>query len=185
MDIIIDSRYCGPDNSGNGGYCCGILGQHIEGPSKVRLMIPPPIGTPLQIISDGDQKHLMQGETTVGSATPCTLDVSSVPAAPTLDQAHAARKQYAGYEDSVYPRCFVCGPLREPHDGLCLFTGPVEDSPLVACDWQPLPDLLNDNGNIKTGGHPELEKCESCLCVPDHRLWGHSSRTAVVDHFLV
>ena len=29
--IIIDRRYCGPPNSGNGGYVCGRLARHIPG----------------------------------------------------------------------------------------------------------------------------------------------------------
>ena len=29
--IIIEKRYCGPPNSGNGGYVCGRLAQHIPG----------------------------------------------------------------------------------------------------------------------------------------------------------
>ncbi len=150
MEVSIDPRFCGPDNSGNGGYSCGMLGQHIQGPSKVRLMVPPPLNTPLQIVIDGEQKLLMQGETTVGSATPCTMDVSTVPPAPTLERARAARQGYTGHLNSVYPRCFVCGTNREPHDGLCLFTGAVENSDLVACDWQPQPDLLDSDENIKT-----------------------------------
>ena len=30
--IIIDKRYCGPPNSGNGGYVCGRLARHIGDP---------------------------------------------------------------------------------------------------------------------------------------------------------
>lgn len=150
MTIIIDRRFCGPDNSGNGGYCCGMLGQHIQGPSKVRLMVPPPLDQPLQIASDGDSKYLQMADTQVASATPCSLDAGKVPAAPSLQQAGAARARYDGFNLHSYPHCFVCGPDREPHDGLCLFTGSIEDSDMVGCDWQPQADLLDSDRRVKT-----------------------------------
>jgi len=46
-EIIIDKRYCGPPNSGNGGYVCGRLAQHIPGGAEVTLRAPPPLDKPL------------------------------------------------------------------------------------------------------------------------------------------
>ena len=53
-EIIIDKRFCGPPNSGNGGYVCGRLAQHIPGGAEVTLRAPPPLDTPLDAIATGD-----------------------------------------------------------------------------------------------------------------------------------
>jgi hypothetical protein len=44
----------------------------------------------------------------------------------------------------------MCEPKRPIDDGLQLFCGFVEGRKMVACDWQPKPDLLDDTGNIKS-----------------------------------
>ena len=56
----IAKRYCGPPQSGNGGYSCGLLGKQIEGPSKVRLHMPPPLDTQLSIEQDANSWLLKQ-----------------------------------------------------------------------------------------------------------------------------
>ena len=35
--IVIDKRYCGPKGSGNGGYVCGLLAQHI--PASLVMLV--------------------------------------------------------------------------------------------------------------------------------------------------
>ena len=52
--IIIDKRFCGPPNSGNGGYVCGRLARHIPGGAEVTLRAPPPLDTPLDAIATDD-----------------------------------------------------------------------------------------------------------------------------------
>ena len=48
--ILIESRFHGPPESGNGGYVCGRLAQFIDGPAAVvRLHVPPPLDTELQL----------------------------------------------------------------------------------------------------------------------------------------
>ena len=42
--ITIDKRYCGPPNSGNGGYVCGLLANHIGASAEITLRVPPPLG---------------------------------------------------------------------------------------------------------------------------------------------
>lgn len=53
-EIIIDKRFCGPPHSGNGGYVCGRLAQHIPGGAEVTLRAPPPLDTPLAPIATDD-----------------------------------------------------------------------------------------------------------------------------------
>lgn len=91
---------------------------------------------------------MCDGETLVGTASATRLEMD-IPATPTLEQANLATKGYLCYEDHAYPSCFVCGPGRLKHDGLCLFPGPVNDWKLLACPWQPAADLLDKRGNVR------------------------------------
>ena len=144
----IAKRYCGPPQSGNGGYSCGLLGKQIEGPSKVRLHVPPPLESDLTIEQDADSWVLKHAELLIGTAIAAQLDMSP-PQPPSLEQARAARKNYKGLGEHSFPHCFVCGPGREQGDGLRLFTGNVNGQEMVACDWEPTADLLDTNGQVK------------------------------------
>jgi hypothetical protein len=92
--------------------------------------------------------ELYDGDTLVGSAWSAELDLD-IPAAPSLEQARNASEGYLGKEDHTYPTCFVCGPGRPHRDGLCLYPGPVSDWSLVACPWEPSPDLLDEDGTVR------------------------------------
>ena len=146
--VQIDSRFCGPPSSGNGGYSCGIIGRNIEGASQVRLHSPPPLGADLVLHQEGDEWSMFYEEQLVATAKPATLSLD-VPSPPTLEQAIAARERYLGHRVHAYPGCFVCGPARESGDGLRLFTGPVEGTELVACDWTPSGGLLDSKGFVR------------------------------------
>ena len=150
QSVVIKQRFCGPPNSGNGGYSCGLLAEHISGPAQVRLHSPPPLDTPLTIIEDSGDWLLKHQRELVGTAKPAQLDLVP-PSPPTLEQARQARQTFAGHSDlNVFRSCFVCGPARDVSDGLQLFTGNINGTELVACDWQPNADLLDEQGNTKT-----------------------------------
>ena len=144
----IAKRYCGPPQSGNGGYSCGLLGKQIEDPSKVRLHVPPPLESDLTIEKNADSWALRQGEQLIGTAIAAQLDMLP-PQPPSLEQARAARKNYRGFGEHSFPHCFVCGTGREQGDGLRLFTGNISGEEMVACDWEPTADLLDSNGQVK------------------------------------
>jgi len=42
--VTIERRFCGPPESGNGGYSCGLLAAHVGGPAEVTLRRSPPRG---------------------------------------------------------------------------------------------------------------------------------------------
>ncbi|MEH6567933.1 MAG: hypothetical protein V7709_02580 [Halioglobus sp.] len=147
--LTISSRFNGPPGSGNGGYSCGVLAAFVDGPCRVRLHAPPPLGKPLTVVEeDGGAVAMFDGETRVGSALPTTLDLE-VPQAPSLAQAEHASQGFLCYENHAYPSCFVCGPQRDQNDGLCIFPGPVRDWSLLACPWQPSEDTLDEAGNVR------------------------------------
>jgi len=144
----IPARFNGPPTSGNGGYSCGLLAAHVSGCACVRLHVPPPLDTPLHIKQTGDGAALYDGDTLVGTAAASALELAA-PAAPSLTEAEAAMQRFPCYEDHIFPTCFVCGPNRPAHDGLGLFPGPVAGRNVYACIWQPAPDLLDDEQNIR------------------------------------
>jgi hypothetical protein len=34
--FVIARRFCGPPDSGNGGYACGRIAEHLDGPARSR-----------------------------------------------------------------------------------------------------------------------------------------------------
>jgi hypothetical protein len=134
--IVIDRRFRGPPNSGNGGYSCGVLGDRFEGVATVTLRRPPPLDTPLSLVEEDGQVRLYDGETLIGEAAPDVLDID-VPVQPTSDGARTASQGYAGFRAHPFPTCFVCGPDRDPGDGLRIFPGPLDGTSVVAAPWAP------------------------------------------------
>ena len=78
--ITIDRRFCGPPNSGNGGYVCGLLAGHIDGTSaEITLRAPPPLGQRLDIIpGTHGTMDLRQGEHILATGRPTQLEVSEI-----------------------------------------------------------------------------------------------------------
>ena len=146
--VTIPSRFNGPPASGNGGYSCGVLAAFIDGPARVRLHVPPPLDTPLDVqLDSAGAVEMYDGDVLVGSGAPLQFDLD-VPASPGLAAAQEAMTRYASREEHIFPTCFVCGPGRPRHDGLELFPGPVNDWNLLACVWRPAEDLLDAQGRV-------------------------------------
>ncbi len=147
MEITIPHRYCGPPESGNGGWVCGTVAAHVpttvpRPAVTVRLASPPPLDRPLALeaeATDGailvrllDRGHL------VASGTASADLVDDVPPAVTPEQARAAETRFEGLADHPFPTCFVCGTGRDPGDGLCLRPGPIDDGTgRYAATWEP------------------------------------------------
>ncbi len=147
--IRIDSRFHGPPHSGNGGYSCGLIARHIDGPAAVRLRVPPPLETDMELRSEGDGLLLYHENQLVASARPAKVDIA-VPESPGFAAAELASQRYRGFESHFYPGCFVCGPERQHGDGLRIFAGPVStqgrQQALVAAAWVPDESLADENG---------------------------------------
>jgi hypothetical protein len=148
-EIYIEKRFCGPPDSGNGGYVCGLLAQHVAGIAEVKLLKPPPLEKPLivQIGEDG-AALLKDGEVSIAVAKKSSLDFI-VPVPPSFEEASAASKGYVCAEDHFFPTCFVCGPHRGVRDGLRIFPGPVEGRGMVASPWSPDDTLLDSQGQVR------------------------------------
>ena len=84
VSFTIERRFCGPPNSGNGGYVCGMLGKQIDGPSEVMLRLPPPLETPLDIrmTADGALPTAFRSATWCCFSNPLPTS-NSIPPSPT------------------------------------------------------------------------------------------------------
>lgn len=133
--ITIGARFNGPDGSANGGYTCGLIAALLGGGAEVTLRSPPPLEQELVVALDDDGLRILDGETLVAEAVPGSVDLEP-PNAPSRDEAARASARYPGFAEHAFPRCFVCGPDREPGDGLRVFAGPLGDGRFAAT-WTP------------------------------------------------
>ena len=146
--VVIDRRFCGPPDSANGGYACGLVARGIDGPAEVTLRLPPPLDTPLQLRRDGEGAQLLDGDRLVAEGRRANVEVD-VPAPVSLHAARRATEDYPWREVHAYPTCFVCGPDRRPGDALCIFPGPVDGATMYAAPWTPDPSLAHADGAVR------------------------------------
>jgi len=152
--VIIDKRYCGPPNSGNGGYVCGRLARHIPGGAEVTLRAPPPLDKPLDVVATDDGLwELRDGATVVATGGPASVELARMETA-SFDEACAAEllTPVKPHEHPL-PTCFVCGPARAQGDGLRIFAGPLvrqsgNASAVLAATWTPDPTLTAEDGFV-------------------------------------
>ena len=155
-DLIIDPRYNGPSDSGNGGYCCGRFAHDLDPDPlqavEVTLRKPPPLDTALHSVTVDDGIEIRQGMELIATARRSVIDFEPL-SAPDLTRARQAESRYIGFKHHPFPNCFVCGPKRHQHDGLRLFPGMLDPSPnadnAVACHWQPFAALADDSGFLR------------------------------------
>ncbi len=146
--LRIPSRFRGPSGSGNGGYVCGRTAAYIDAPATVTLRRPPPLDTDLAVEQDGDDSvRVRDSATLIAEAQPAPdAPELEIPDSVSPAQARAAAGRARYFLDPVFPGCFVCGPAREPGDGLRIFPGPVGDPPLWAAPWTPDPSVAGPDG---------------------------------------
>jgi hypothetical protein len=152
--VVIDKRFCGPPNSANGGYACGILAGALEGSTEVTLRAPPPLGRSLQLaLSPQHTAELRDGATVLGTARSVHLEVADVPAVSFAEGEDAAFRSPYAQSDHKLPSCFVCGPARAAGDGLRIFVGPLAAGSgramgTLAGVWVPFAGLAGDDGRV-------------------------------------
>ena len=146
--IIIERRFCGPPESGNGGYVSGRLAAFIEGPALVRLQVPPPLGVEMTVRKAAGGVELVHGARVIAWARASEVALH-VPAAPRYEEAETAARAFRGFQSHPFPRCFVCGPDRGSGDGLRLFAGPAGRENVVAAPWTPDASLGDSSGRIR------------------------------------
>lgn len=150
--IAIDPRFCGPPDSGNGGYTCGCVARALGGgPAQVSLRMPPPLATPLAVEVGDDGARLLDGDAVVAEGERVGPDpAGEVPAPVSIDEARTAAEEsfFRAVDTHAFPTCFVCGPKRAAGDGLRIFAGWVEERELFAADWTPDESLAREDGIV-------------------------------------
>jgi hypothetical protein len=123
MGFVVPSRFCGPPESGNGGWVSGHLAALLRpGPDEsvtVRLRTPPPLDRELEVSTgDADGRRTLEvadGEHPVAQATTgAALEPTGIPAAVSFAAATRAGDDYEGLADHPFATCFSCGTAREP-----------------------------------------------------------------------
>lgn len=172
--ITIARQFCGPPNSGNGGYVCGVIAKEfqsadLEGPAKAVLRAPVPLDVDLSLDPAEGAIQLTNAEgLLIGMAAPGDISVlPKPPPAPGLQAARAASERYPAREQRIHPICFTCGTDRAEGDGLRVFPGQIEGAPQghVACVWTP------DVAFAEADGLISLEVIWAALDCPGFFAW--------------
>ncbi|MEO8040216.1 MAG: hypothetical protein ABI794_15710 [Betaproteobacteria bacterium] len=151
--IVIKKRFCGPPNSANGGYVCGLLAAHIQGSAEITLLAPPPLDRRLDLVVAEHGAALKQGETTLATGRPARIDVPEIPIVGFSLALEAVRQSPYDERSHPLPTCFVCGPARSDGDGLRIIPRPLPPCPgystgTVATPWVPYANLTSEDGAI-------------------------------------
>nr|WP_166475823.1 hypothetical protein [Bradyrhizobium symbiodeficiens]QIP01999.1 hypothetical protein HAU86_20390 [Bradyrhizobium symbiodeficiens] len=155
VSLVIDRRFRGPPNSGNGGYVCGCLARHVAGDAEVTLRAPPPLERPLDVMTGADGAiELRENDKLLATAHVTGIDVPDVPKVSYEAAEEAVRRTPYDEQTHDLPACFVCGPARAHGDGLRIFAGPLQagavpGKPVVfAASWIPHGSLSGDDGYV-------------------------------------
>jgi hypothetical protein len=146
--IRIASRFCGPPDSGNGGYSAGLLAAQLSGVVEVTLRCPPPLETDLRVQREPEAVNLLDGERLVAEARPTSLELD-IPEPPSHEHATALSRHYVGHRRHHFPTCFVCGPARAVGDGLRIFPGAEQPGQAVAAPWTADASLADASGLVR------------------------------------
>jgi hypothetical protein len=134
--FAVPARFCGPPESGNGGYTCGIVARELGGVIECTLRSPVPLDVPFHIERTQTGGVLRHGDKVIVEANPTTIAVAP-PLPISLEAATAAMaSSFALDARHPFPTCFVCGPQRKVHDGLRIFPA-VIDGKIHAATWLP------------------------------------------------
>jgi hypothetical protein len=132
-EIVIQRRFRGPIDSGNGGYVAGRLAAFVDGPAEVTLRLPPPLDRQLRIERDDGGVRLLDGDELVAEAVPAVVDLELPPPITRADAGRGA-ENHVRFDAESFGECFVCG---ERGDGLNVHVGEVPGrEPLHAAPWR-------------------------------------------------
>jgi len=145
--ITINKRFCGPPNSGNGGYTAGIIAANLPFVPEITLRAPPPLDQPMDLLIKNNTARLLAGEMLIAEAKVADFQLN-IPPAVTFEQAKQAKRAVNAYTTTPFQSCFVCGMDRAEGDGLRICSGTIGFQK-VAAPWIPYANLGDEKGIIK------------------------------------
>lgn len=147
--ITIERRFCGPPNSANGGYCSGLIAAAANASVAVRLLKPPPLDVPLEVLECGEGiVEVRRGEELIAQTRPNRIPAPAIKPPAYVEAVHASQR-YVGFDHHPFPTCFVCGPQRERGDGMRIFPGGLEGRDAVAAPWVADDSLAAPDGKVQ------------------------------------
>ena len=153
-NIMIDQRFRGPPNSGNGGYVCGLLGQQLGPCAEVTLHKPIPLDIPMAVRPGADDGiELCDGDVLLATARLSDLMLDELPRASFAEASAASRATPFDENNHDVSGCFVCGPGRAEGDGMRILAGPLKmpdaANPVpFASHWLPDDNLAAADGFV-------------------------------------
>jgi hypothetical protein len=168
--VVLDRRFNGPPVTANGGYACGIVARHVDGPAQVSLRRPVPLGTPLELERHDDgHVTLHAGADLIAEGDPALPLELEPPVRPTVAEARAAAAARPGDWPATFDHCYVCAPERR--DGLGVVFGPLASHPgATAAVLHAGPEVPAQDGAVA----PEI--AWAALDCPSYTppLWGNA-----------
>jgi hypothetical protein len=148
--ILIASRFCGPPDSGNGGYSSGLLANALSQSAQCTLRKPVPIERELLIEGRPDGAVLLDNHDVVIECRAAGVELDPQPPVSFIEAEQAATNSPAMH-DHPFPTCFTCGPKRTPGDGLRIFPGRLRGRDnLWGAPWVPDRSLASDGkGDVR------------------------------------
>jgi hypothetical protein len=148
--LTIPARFNGPPGTANGGYTCGLLAGLLGAEvAEVSLRAPPPLERPLTVARAGERLELRDTDTLVAEAAVAELPLDAPDGVSPADARAASDAWHVqGAAHHPFPTCVVCGPGRDPGDGLRLFPGALGDGRFAA-EWTPDESLGDGAGRVR------------------------------------
>lgn len=148
--IRIARRFCGPPDTGNGGYSAGTLASLLPGACECTLRKPIPLERDLKTENFDQHARLLADSEVIIEAVSTQLDID-LHAPVAFEQAERAMAESPALsENHPFPTCFTCGPKRALGDGLRIFPGRLPatngDNSVFAASW--IPDSSLTNGGV-------------------------------------
>src|SRR5215467_11425825 len=76
QSVIVSARFCGPPDSGNGGYTCGLVANEVGGVVECTLRSPVPLETSLDIERSASGGVVRHGNKVIVEISSTTIDVA-------------------------------------------------------------------------------------------------------------
>ena len=183
--LRVGHRFRGPATSANGGYFAGLVAGLVTHTLSVRLRVPPPLETDLEVVElEGGGVEIRHGTELIGEGQPAQMTLQP-PASPGYLLALGASRNYRGFAYHRFPTCFVCGTGRERGDGLRIFAGQVPGRDLVAAPWVPDSSLDRGDGKVRPEFMSAALDCPGYYAVtPDDRSMLLAQLTSHLDRLV-